>query len=205
MSARERLGIMGGTFDPVHNGHLALAKAAIEGCGLDKVVFMPAGDPVLKANLPVSDAEVRYEMAVLATRFDPRFEVSRMEMDRPGPTYTVDTLEELHATNAGADLWLIVGADALADVASWRSPERVAALCGFLVADRPGYDVGTARLALESAGIDVRVERLPAPRMDVSSSAIREAVASGASWRGDVPEAVADLIEDKGLYRGGRE
>src|SRR5688500_3114467 len=132
-----RLGVMGGTFDPIHVGHLVIASEVAYALGLDEVVFVPAGRPWQKEGRAVSPGEDRYEMVRLATADDPRFTASRMEVDREGPTYTADTLRAL--AGDGTELFFITGADALAQVPTWREPEALFALATFVGATRPGY------------------------------------------------------------------
>jgi len=198
-----RLGIMGGTFDPVHFGHLVTAEEALVQFNLDKVVFMPTGRPVRKTHRHVSSAEDRYLMTVIATASNPDFEVSRLEIDRPGDTYTVDTmleLRELHGPRA--ELFFISGADAVRDILSWKDAARVAEQCTFIAATRPGYDVASfpAELAAR-AGFVPRVEVMEVPALAISSSDIRARVASRRPVRYLLPEDVAAYIEKNGLYR----
>src|SRR5687767_9660460 len=158
-----RLGIMGGTFDPVHNGHLIAAEEARAACGLDEVVFVPAGRPWQKAERQVSSGEDRYLMTELATVTNPAFCVSRIELDRDGPTYTVDTLRAL----SGPELWFISGADAVAQILTWKDPEEVLSLATFVAATRPGH---------RTEGLDPRVRVLEIPALAISSTEIRQRV-----------------------------
>lgn len=186
---RVRLGVFGGTFDPVHVGHLAIARAALEAVPLDRILFVPARRSPLKDRGPIADAADRLAMLESAIADEPRFAVSRMELDRDGPSYTVETLERL----GGADeLFLILGSDALADFPRWKDATKVAALATLLVADRPGAPV--------SAPVgSVRI--FDAPRLDISSFELRARVARGRSLRYLVPEAAWRHIEARGLYR----
>jgi nicotinate-nucleotide adenylyltransferase len=198
-----RLGIMGGTFDPVHFGHLVTAEEALVQFNLDKVVFMPTGQPVRKTHRHVSSAEDRYLMTVVATASNPDFEVSRIEIDRPGDTYTVDTMLELRDIHGPrAEIFFISGADAVRDILTWKDAARVAELCTFIAATRPGYDVASfpAELA-EQAGFVPRVEVMEVPALAISSSDIRQRVASRRPVRYLLPEDVAAYIEKNGLYR----
>jgi nicotinate-nucleotide adenylyltransferase len=184
-----RLGVFGGTFDPVHVGHLAIAHAALESVPLDRVLFVIARRSPLKERGPVASEEDRLRMLELAIAGEPRFAVSRVELDRNGPSYTVDTLELL----AGADdLFLILGSDAIADLPRWKDPDRIARLATLVVADRPG--------APERTG-DAPVVQFDAPRLDISSRELRARAARGRSLRYLVPDHVWKHIEARGLYR----
>ena len=184
-----RVGVFGGTFDPVHVGHLAIAHAALESVPLDRVLFVLARRSPLKERGPVAGEADRLEMLELAVAGEPRFGVSRAELDREGPSYTVDTLERL----AGADdLFLILGSDAIADFPRWKDPERIATLATLVVAERPG--------APERMG-DAPIVRFDAPRLDISSRELRARGARGLSLRYLVPDPVWKHIEARGLYR----
>ena len=198
-----RLGIMGGTFDPVHFGHLVAAEEALVQFNLDKVVFMPTGRPVRKTHRHVSSAEDRYLMTVIATASNPDFEVSRLEIDRPGDTYTVDTMLELREIHGPrAEVFFISGADAVRDILTWKDAERVAELCTFIAATRPGYDVAATLLELTSrASFEPRVEVMEVPALAISSSDIRARVAARRPVRYLLPEDVDVYIEKNGLYR----
>lgn len=180
------LGIFGGSFDPVHNGHLAIAQAALESIPLDRVVFVPARRSPLKDALPGASEEHRCAMLELATRDEPRFGVSRAELDRPAPSYTVDTLEAM--TGQGR-LFLILGADAARDLPRWRSPERVRELARVVVARRPG-----------AAHDDAAAILLDTPLMDISAGELRARAARGRSLRYLVPDAVWRYIQEHHLY-----
>ncbi len=184
-----KVGVFGGTFDPVHVGHLAIAHAALESVPLDRVLFVLARRSPLKDRGPVAGEADRLEMLELAVAGEPRFGVSRVELDREGPSYTVDTLERL----AGADeLFLILGSDAIADFPRWKDPERIATLATLVVAERPG--------APERMG-DAPIVRFDAPRLDISSHELRARAARGRSLRYLVPEPAWKHIEARGLYR----
>jgi nicotinate-nucleotide adenylyltransferase len=190
---------MGGTFDPIHFGHLVAAEEALVQFNLDRVVFMPTGQPVRKTHRHVSSAEDRYLMTVIATVSNHDFEVSRMEIDRPGDTYTVDTMTELRASyGAGAELFFITGADAVREILTWKDADRFVGLCTFIAATRPGYDVpvpGDAVVVLPPA-----VEYMEVPALAISSSDIRERVRTRRPVRYLLPEAVASYIDKNGLY-----
>lgn len=192
-----RLGIMGGTFDPIHNVHLLKASEAAHRLGLDEVLFVPAGRPWQKDLLKVSAAEERYAMTSLAVAPNARFSASRMEVDRAGPTYAVDTLRELrHLHGPGAQLYFIAGADVLASIASWREAHSLTELAHFVFCSRPGYELAGTGLLLRD-----RVTLLHVPVWEISSTVIRQRVNRGQSIRYLVPDPVADYIAERGLYR----
>ena len=182
-----RIGVFGGTFDPVHVGHLAIAQAALEGARLDRVIFVPARRSPLKEREPAASAEDRLAMLEAATKNEPRFAVTRVELDRDGPSYTVDTLEALRREG---DLHLILGSDALADLPRWRSPERIRELATILVARRPG-----------APEPDARARAFDAPCLDISSRELRARAGRGLTLRYLVPDDVWRHIERRGLYR----
>ncbi|MCI0569418.1 MAG: nicotinate-nucleotide adenylyltransferase [Myxococcaceae bacterium] len=191
--AREPLILLGGTFDPPHIGHLVLAEFAWQELG-GRVVFVPAGDPWRKAETPVTHAEHRVAMTELATDRNPRFAVDVREVQRPGPTYTVDTLEALHGE--GHDqIVLLLGADALRDLANWKDPDRIRKLATLAVASRAGREV-PAESGIVALGM---------PTLEVSSTAIRERVAAGKTIRYLVPDAVRDYILHHRLYSSEHE
>ncbi len=196
-----RLGIMGGTFDPIHIGHLVTADEALHQFALDDIVFMPTGQGPHKPGETTS-AELRYLMVHVAVASHPRFWVSRFEIDRPGVDYTADTLAALgRLLRDDARLFFITGADAVLDILTWKDPERILSLSSLIAATRPGYDLG--RLAGVLGGMEhrERVLLMEIPGLAVSSSMIRERVASGRSCRYLVPEGVRQLIEKTGAYR----
>jgi nicotinate-nucleotide adenylyltransferase len=182
-----RVGVFGGQFDPPHNGHLRVLRAARDQLGLDVVLVVPAGRPPHRPP-PRTDAETRYALAVTAFAAEPGVEVSRVELDRPGPSYTVDTLEQL--AGPGRELFLILGADQLAALSSWHRHDRIRALATLAVASRPGAPVagGAVGLAMEP--------------VDVSSSAVRCRVAKGDDIGALVPAGVAEAIARGRLYAG---
>jgi nicotinate-nucleotide adenylyltransferase len=182
-----RIGVFGGTFDPVHVGHLAIANAALEELGLDRVYFVPAQRSPLKEKGPSAEAEDRLAMLSASIADEPRFQVSRAELDRAGPSFTVDTLETLRREG---ELFLILGSDAYADFERWREPERIRALATVVLAARPG-----APNAPEG------VRMLDSPLLDISSRELRARAARGRSLRYLVPEAALRYIEEHGLYR----
>ncbi|GAB4274989.1 MAG: nicotinate-nucleotide adenylyltransferase [Coriobacteriia bacterium] len=195
---------MGGTFDPVHYGHLVTAEEALVQFNLDKVVFMPTGQPVSKGRDDVSPAEQRYLMTVLATASNPDFEVSRMEIDRQGPTYTVDTLAGYRAMIGDeADLFFITGADAVWEILQWKDPERVVEMCRLIAATRPGYDLGPFMSSKVGRAFADRIDFMEVPALAISSTDIRERVRQSRPIRYLLPESVATFISKAGLYREG--
>jgi len=193
---RRRVGVMGGTFDPIHHGHLVAASEAASLFELDEVVFVPTGQPWQKAEREVSPAEHRYLMAVVATASNPRFWVSRVDIDRPGPTYTVDTLRDLHRHyGTGVELFFITGADALAAILSWKDADEVFGLAHFIGVTRPGYHLSDAHLPEDVVSL------LEVPAMAISSSGCRERVRAGQPVWYLVPDGVVQYIEKRHLYR----
>lgn len=202
MRTKQRLGIMGGTFDPIHYGHLVTAQEALVQFNLDRVIFMPTGQPARKIDRPVSSAEDRYLMTVLATASNPDFHASRMEIDRPGLTYTVDTLDELRTTyGPQMELFFITGADAVWEILTWKDADRVAELATFIAATRPGYDLEAARAEHDVADSRVRIEPIEVPALAISSTDLRRRVAERRPIRYLTPESVAAYIEKHALYR----
>lgn len=196
-----RLGVMGGTFDPIHNGHLVTAEQAAGDLDLDVVVFVPAGSPAFKQDRRVSSPEDRNAMTLLATADNPHFLVSRIEVDREGITYTVDTLELLRQHYPdNVELYFITGADAIIDILTWRDADRIARLARLVGATRPGYDLAAARTRILDSGIDFQVHYLEVPALAISSSDLRGRVARGQSLRYLTPDSVCGLIEKRGLY-----
>ena len=197
-----RLGIVGGTFDPIHIGHLVAAEEARVQFSLDRVIFMPAGQPAFKDLSEVTEAEHRYLMAVLATAANPDFDVSRLEIERPGPTYTVDTLVALAGEyGADAELFFVTGADAVWEILAWKDAERVAELATFIAATRPGYDLDAAVRAHQEAASRFRIEYMEVPALAISSTDLRRRVAESRPIRYLTPEPVVSYIAKYGLYR----
>ena len=195
-----RLGVMGGTFDPIHYGHLVTAEEALHQFALDEVVFVPTGQPWMKEHENVSPAEDRYLMTVIATASNPRFRVSRLEVDREGPTYTVDTLRSLRAeAGDGADLFFISGADAILEIFQWKEHGELFDLAHFIAATRPGYDIA----ALEARAVESRpgISVMNIPALAISSTDVRGRVAAGRPIRYLVPEGVNSYVQKAGLYR----
>lgn len=188
-----RLGLLGGSFDPIHLGHLRAAENAREALRLDRVLFVPAARPPHKAG-PLAAGWDRFTMACLATAGQPAFQVSDLELRREPPSYTVDTLERLAAEQPGAELWLIMGSDTLAGVGGWRSAARLFELARLAVVCRPGAEPGPP-----PAG--ARVDQAGGPALAVSSTQVRELLRAGRSVRYLVPDAVADFAVKRALYR----
>jgi nicotinate-nucleotide adenylyltransferase len=187
---------MGGTFDPIHHGHLVAASEVASVFGLDEVVFVPTGQPWQKAERLVSLAEHRYLMTVIATASNPRFTVSRVDIDRGGPTFTIDTLRDLSVQRPDAELYFITGADALAQILSWKDVDELFALAHFIGVTRPGH-------ALDDAGLPAdRVSLMEVPAMAISSTDCRTRVARGEPVWYLVPDGVVRYIAKYGLYRG---
>ncbi|HEX9336842.1 MAG TPA: nicotinate-nucleotide adenylyltransferase [Pseudonocardiaceae bacterium] len=195
MSQRRRIGVMGGTFDPVHHGHLVAASEVGSRFALDEVVFVPTGEPWQKTDRQVSAAEDRYLMTVIATASNPRFTVSRADIDRRGPTYTVDTLTEMRAVYPDAELFFITGADALEQILSWHKADRIFDYAHFIGVTRPGYMLDDEHLP-EGAVTLVEV-----PAMAISSTGCRDRVAVGEPIWYLVPDGVVQYISKRGLYR----
>lgn len=201
------VGVFGGTFDPIHLAHLAVAQEAADACGLERVLFMPAGEPPHKPGRTITPGEQRLAMLRLAVAGNDRFAVDRRELDRVGPSYTVDTLEDLAAGRpAGApDLVLILSAEAFLGLMTWRQPRRILELARVAVAPRDGYpDAGPAFLEASLPDLADRARFLDSPRLRLSASELRDRAAAGRSLRYLVPDAVAAYIGDHGLYRNHR-
>lgn len=194
-----RLGVMGGTFDPIHYGHLVTAEEALVQFALDEVIFVPTGQPWMKEGRQVSPAEDRYLMTVIATASNPRFTVSRIEIDRDGPTYTVDTLRALGAENPDAELYFITGADAMLEIFDWKDPDEILSHAHFIAATRPGYDLAHFDATASTRHPNVSVMNIPA--LAISSTDIRDRVREGRPIRYLVPEGVKSYIEKAGIYR----
>jgi nicotinate-nucleotide adenylyltransferase len=188
---------MGGTFDPIHHGHLVAASEVAGLFGLDEVVFVPTGEPWQKSHRTVSSPEDRYLMTVIATASNPRFNVSRVDIDRGGPTYTIDTLTDLRKQRPDDELFFITGADALEQIVSWRDNEKLFEMARFVGVTRPGFDLADHHLP---EGV---VSLLEVPAMAISSTDCRDRVARGMPVWYLVPDGVVQYIEKRGLYRDG--
>jgi nicotinate-nucleotide adenylyltransferase len=200
----EAVGIMGGTFDPVHFGHLTAAEEARLRFGLARVVFVPNGQPPHKKDYPVTPAEDRYAMVVLATASNPAFDASRVEIDRPGPSYAVDTVQALRERlGPEVRLYFITGADAILEILTWREPEELARSCEFIAVTRPGYDMRRLEREL-SASLLERTHVLPVPGVDISSTELRRRAGVGESLRYLTQESVVRYIAAHRLYVGSK-
>jgi len=194
---RRRIGVMGGTFDPIHHGHLVAASEVQSWFDLDEVVFVPTGEPWQKADREVSPAEDRYLMTVIATAANPRFTVSRVDIDRDGPTYTIDTLRELTAAHPDADLYFITGADAMAQILTWRNHAELFDLAHFVGCTRPGHEMDESMLAGLPGD---RVTLVEIPALAISSTDCRTRVHSGEPVWYLVPDGVVQYIGKHRLY-----
>jgi len=188
---------MGGTFDPIHHGHLVAASEVQAWFDLDEVVFVPTGDPWQKSDRQVSPAEHRYLMTVIATAANPHFTVSRVDIDRLGPTYTIDTLRDLHAAMPDAELFFITGADALAEIFTWRNADELFALAQFVGCTRPGYTMDDDTLANIPSD---RVTMIEIPALAISSTDCRERHRRGEPVWYLVPDGVVQYIGKHDLY-----
>jgi len=196
-----RLGILGGTFDPPHIAHLVMADQARSQLNLSRVLVVLAGQPPHKLGRPVTPIEHRLAMTQLAIADDPSLALSRVEVDRPGPHYTVDTLAELRAARPEDDLYLLIGSDSLRDLMAWRDPARIVAQARLAVMRRPDAEPDMRALEVALPGISARVEWVDAPWLDISSSDIQRRVRAGLSIRHLVPTTVERYIVEHGLYR----
>ncbi len=195
-SAVRRIGIMGGTFDPIHHGHLVAASEVAERYALDEVVFVPTGQPWQKADEKVSPAEDRYLMTVIATASNPRFTTSRVDIDRDGPTYTIDTLRDLRKQyGQAAELYFITGADALEKILSWKDVDEMFELAHFVAVTRPGFELSDAHLPEDVVSL------VTVPAMAISSTDCRKRVAAGQPVWYLVPDGVVQYIAKRHLYR----
>lgn len=222
---RQRIGIMGGTFDPIHNGHLVAASEVAWVYDLDEVIFVPTGRPVFKLDKKVTNAEDRYLMTVIATASNPKFTVSRVDIDRPGVTYTIDTLKDIHAQHPDAELFFITGADAIAEIMQWKNAREMWNLARFVAVTRPGYsrpekladfnsplmprqmhtnDTGIAANRDDMVHCDsthLPVDILEIPALSISSTDVRRRAEHGEPVWYLVPDGVVQYIVKHGLYR----
>jgi len=191
---------MGGTFDPIHFGHLVVAEEARVRFRMERVVFVPNGRPPHKKDYPVTPAQRRYDMVALAVASNPAFEPSRIEIDRPGPSYAVDTVRELRSRlGSDAKLYFITGADAILEILTWHQPQRLAESCEFIAVTRPGYDLRRLEQALPP-DLLARTHLLTAPGLDISSTELRRRAGIGESLRYLTPQAVVRYIGAHHLY-----
>jgi nicotinate-nucleotide adenylyltransferase len=191
-----RIGIMGGTFDPIHHGHLVAASEVADLFGLDEVVFVPTGQPWQKSEQVVTSGEDRYLMTVIATASNPRFAVSRVDIDRDGPTYTVDTLREMRDQyGEKAELFFITGADALAKILSWKDAQQMFELAHFVGVTRPGFQLTDPHVPSSAVSL------VQVPALAISSSDCRRRVAAGQPVWYLIPDGVVQYITKRNLYR----
>ena len=196
------IGVLGGTFDPIHNGHLLMAEEARARLNLTVVLFVPAGQPWLKVDSPISAAEHRVQMVRLAIAGKPYFKLSTMEIERAGPTYTVDTIAELRAQlGAGDEIFFIMGRDNLSELPQWKEPSRLVEMCYLVAVPRPGSPSPNLK-ALEAVipGLSQRVMLMEKPEVAISASVIRDRVVRGLSIDHLVPQSVSKYIREHGLY-----
>lgn len=200
---KARIAVMGGTFDPIHYGHLVTAEAAMQEYSLERVLFIPSGRPPHKTDKQISSTEDRYLMTELATETNPRFFCSRIEIDRTGYTYTIDTIHELQVMYPETDIYFITGADAFSEIVTWKNAEELLNSCHFVAATRPGYSRKEAIPQIEAL-LNRHTERLhylEVPALSISSSDIRERVRQGRTIKYLLPEAVETYILKHELYR----
>ena len=199
-----RVGIMGGTFNPIHYGHLVTAQEALKQFNLNKVIFIPTGEPPHKTLAKIASAEDRYLMTVIATASNSNFIVSRIEIDKKGKSYTIDTVRELRKKyGKGLSLYFITGADAILEILTWKSTEEIITLCSFIAATRPGYDLSriedlTKKLFNKNEG---KISIMEVPALAISSTDIRYRIKSGRPINYLLPEGVCNYILKHGLYK----
>jgi nicotinate-nucleotide adenylyltransferase len=196
----KRIGILGGTFDPIHYGHLAIAEEARVALGFERVLFIPAARQPLKRGAHSATPQQRLEMVRLACLGNAAFEASPLEIERAGPSYTVDTLEELHASQSG-EFHFIVGADAAADLYRWRAAGRIVVLARIVVIGRPGAVLDRTALGHHLPELEARLTLLEGPGLDISSSELRQRIAAGRPIRYQTPESVVEYIAHNRLYQ----
>lgn len=194
-----RIGLMGGTFDPVHLGHLLIAELARAEFGLDRVIWVPAGDPPHKQGRAITPQEHRYAMVLLATASNPHFEVSRLELEREGPSYTYTTVSHYHQEEPDTELFFISGADAVLEILTWYRNQDLVSMCRFIAVTRPGYDLNRLGSVLPE-GYMARIQAITAPGVDISSTDLRQRIRAGQPVRYMVPAAVETYLRKHRLY-----
>jgi nicotinate-nucleotide adenylyltransferase len=199
-----KLGILGGTFDPVHYGHLLMAEQCREQCELDEVWFLPTGSPPHKQGVHITNGEIRAEMLELAIAGHPVFSVSRREIEQEGTTYTFETLEKLHEEDPQRELYFLIGADSLADLPDWRTPARIIELATVVAVNRGDRPLPSLEPLQEKLGEAVaeKIQYVSMPGIDLSATDLRRRVKEGKSIRYTTPRAVEVYIEEHSLYRG---
>lgn len=197
----ERIALLGGTFDPPHNGHLALARAVCGALALDTLLLVPAGNPHFKLDQQVTPVKERVEMTQLLAAEDPRLQVSTIEAQREGVTYSADTLEELKRRRPDASLLFVIGGDCVEHVWRWRRARDIAKLCTLVAVARPGYDMAAAQEALAASGMGFSLQVVRADTPNISSTQVRKKAAAGQSLQGLVPTNVERYIRKHGTYR----
>jgi nicotinate-nucleotide adenylyltransferase len=198
----QRIGVIGGTFDPIHYGHLAAAEEARVRMNLERVLFVVAGVPPHKLDEEVTPVEHRLAIVSLAIASNPHFEISRVDVDRPGPSYTVDTISILRKQwGQETEVYFIMGLDSLVELPTWHHPQRLIQLCRLLAVKRPGFETDMAELEASVPGMSSRVEIIDMPEMDISSSDLQQRVRDGLPIKYQVPEEVERYIMEHGLYR----
>jgi nicotinate-nucleotide adenylyltransferase len=203
--SRRRLGVMGGTFDPIHNGHLVAASEVADRFGLDEVAFVPTGQPWQKRERLVTAAEDRYLMTVIATAANPRFSVSRVDIDRGGATFTKDTLRDLAALNPDTDLFFITGADALGSILSWQNWEDLFSMARFIGVSRPGYELDGEHIAAAMKELPPdALSLVEVPALAISSTDCRRRAEAGRPIWYLVPDGVVQYVSKRGLYAAER-
>ena len=197
-----RIGVLGGTFDPVHLGHLILAETARDTLRLDIVYFVPAADPPHKHGQVIAPAADRLAMLEMALADNPNFRISLIDLERPGPHYTADMVELMHGQmKSGDELWFLMGLDSVIDFPNWHEPERIRSVARLAAATRPGYEIDWKPLEAALPGISHEVTLLPMPGVSIASNNLRRRVQHGGSIRYLVPECVRQYILEHGLYR----
>ncbi|NLL52309.1 MAG: nicotinate-nucleotide adenylyltransferase [Peptococcaceae bacterium] len=202
LSSAQRLGIMGGTFDPIHYGHLVAAETARVELGLDYVLFIPTGESPHKSNLKITDAEMRFKMVEISIKNNKYFKASRIEIKRKGPSYTVDTLREIHKLLPKQEIFFITGTDAMIDILAWREPQEIFKLARVIGASRPGYESQKhlAKIFSQYPESKDRLYQLEIPALAISSTYIRSRVGNNKSVRYLLPDEVRMYIENNRLY-----
>lgn len=196
-----RIGVLGGTFDPIHVGHLLIAEVLGEELSLDHILLIPAGIPPHKSRRPIASAAQRLHMVELATAGNPRFRSSSIDIAPAGRSYTADLLGRIRSSNADTELFFLMGSDSLRDLPTWKRPDQVVQLAHVAVANRPGVEVNSESVLQQLPSLHGRLHVLSAPGIDISSTYLRTRVAAGKSIRYLTPESVRRYILEQGLYR----